>query len=353
MNRWSLPLALALCACNPNKTLLDAEFHPTQRGWGSSAPLWADEFNGTVLDTTKWVAASYCGGYSGEHQCYQPQNLLFDGQHLIIRAKHENCYGTDIVANPQWAIDEVGTVNCSSSSVGPQQPYTSGRIHTRLPAGPHGWKQGRIEMRAMLPHGGGTWPAFWMLPLDQSKKWPVGGEIDIMEAINLHQPVSATDFVQSDIHLCATAGYQPGPTPDAPCIQGLGSNYHKVHWPMQLTFSSAEPPEVTSGFHTYALEWSDWDFRFYLDDQLIGWALHHADANNYDPFNQGFYLILNLAVEGTWPGTADPSSNGYWEQSPAPAHADFVVDWVRVYACVHDESARNCIYKGGGLGKTP
>ncbi len=88
MKRHALPLVLALCACNPHKTVLDPEFHPIDRGWGSPAPVWFDEFNGSSLDTSKWVAAEYCGGYNNEQQCYRPQNISFDGAHMTLSLIH-------------------------------------------------------------------------------------------------------------------------------------------------------------------------------------------------------------------------------------------------------------------------
>jgi beta-glucanase (GH16 family) len=349
MKRLVTAAAALLCACNPNKTVLDAEFHPTDRGWGSREPVWADEFDGTALDPAKWVVAQFCGGFNHEKQCYRPNNISVGGGYLTITAKVQTCEGDD----PATLANEVGTVDCQSDD--PNKPnfsYTSGRIHTRIdPLNlQRGWRGGRIEIRAKLPHGTGTWPAFWMLPFDVYGPWPRSGEIDIMEAADLSSPNVAADYVQSNIHLCHENAYNADNNPAATTeCQKLHATYHKVSYAQKLypTSVAGWSSDLSTQFHTYSMEWSDWDMRFFLDDHLIGRVLHRPDAFGADPFTQRFYLLINLAVGGDMPSTPAPSS---W--SASPEHAELVLDWVRVYMCVPDLTSKNCIYQGdSGIGR--
>jgi len=366
MKSFALLLTAAVGACatsptawNTTPAILDADFHPINRGWG--APVWQDEFNGTSLDTTKWVAARFCGGYNHESQCYTTRrdNLYVGGGALRINAEkaheqEEMCDGDHISVAP----NEVGTVNCPPSN--PSQPdyfYSSGRIHTRVTGsgGPHAWRYGRIEIRAALPYGPGTWTAFWMLPVAPADPWPQSGEIDLMEAVNLNiffpNGFDPADYVQSNIHLCSDDPAYPVDQHASTTAQGLcqawGSNFNKVHNSMALQLGPypGVVQNLILAYHTYAMEWSDVDMRFFVDDQFVGQVSHGADSLNNAPFRQNFYLIINLAVGGDMPGPPIPTA---WEW---PARLG--VDWVRVYACGGDPTARNCIYQGQGLGKAP
>jgi len=365
MKQFALLLIFGLCACNPNKTILDVQFHPTDRGWGSRQPVWADEFNGTTLNTSRWVAAKFCGGYNGEQQCYRPQNISFSGGHMTLTAQVEGCDGDD----PSAAANEVGTVNCPASDPNKADfSYTSARIHTRVsPPNPfNSWRYGRIEIRARLPYGQGTWPALWLMPeSDTYGTWPRSGEIDIMETVNLNygnQTHDINDFLQSNLHGCYSGFYpiDPNATPTSTAAINCdtfsiptttshpGITFHKIHNPMRLEFMKIPEwePDLVANFHTYAMEWSDADMRFFIDNRQIGRVLIAHDGQGRAPFNQPFYLIINLAVGGTWPGNANTSD---WLHTPD--RAELVLDWVRVYTCVPDPLARNCIYQGEGLGQ--
>jgi beta-glucanase (GH16 family) len=345
-----------LCACNPNKTAIDAEFHPTERGWGSPVPIWFDEFNDNGLDPTKWVQAEFCGGYNHEKQCYRPApyNITFDGAHAILTAQPQKCDGQDISA----VANEVGTVTCPTVPTGTEAySYTSARIHTRvLPINPaNTWRYGRIEIRAKLPNGQGTWPAFWLMPEPQTYgPWPASGEIDMLEAKNLHpgsDPLSGGDILQANIHACSVSDYYPDPYASAAAIavcENVGTgDYHKVINPKSASFSSLGlTADLVSNFHTYAMEWSDGDIRFFIDDLQYGRTAHWPDAHNRAPFQQPFYMIINLAVGGDMPVSIDDTT---WLQTPT--RAELVLDWIRIYACVPDALARNCIYEQDGLGK--
>lgn len=363
MKKLVLAAAFMLGACASNLTTLDGDFHPTDRGWG--APVWQDEFDGVALDATKWVAAEYCGGYNGEEQCYRPENIAVDGANATITAQAEACSGSAV-----GVFNEVGTVVCPPDPP-PAVPfaYSSGRMHTLVsPATPaQGWTYGRVEIRAKLPGGDGTWPAFWMMPLANTYgSWPASGEIDIMETVNLRSPQQSGDFIQSNVHLCVqnrdayhTKDASPSPDASANCtaLDPAAPTPDDLHVPaskeMRMDLPpdpawAAGQPDLVDEFHTYAMEWSDVDLRFYVDNQHVGTTVELGDLDGHTPFRNGFYLIVNLAVGGTWPGAVDTST---W--LPAPGSAQLVLDWVRVYACTADVEARECIYSGGGLGEAP
>ena len=369
MKKLVLAAAIMLGACASNKTVLDANFHPTDRGWG--APVWEDNFDGAALDATKWVAAEYCGGYNGEAQCYRPENIAVDGANGTITAQAEACSGSAV-----GVFNEVGAVVCPPDPAATAFAYSSGRIHTRVsPAVPPalstvGWTYGRVEIRAKLPGGAGTWPAFWMMPLDDTYgDWPASGEIDMMETVNLRSPHVAGDFIQSNVHLCVqnrdayhTKDAAPSANASAACtdldaVPPPALTFDDLHVPaykeMRMNLPpavawSAGMPDLVADFHTYAMEWNDLDLRFYVDNQLIGTAVELGDLDGHTPFRHGFYLIINLAVGGAWPGAVDTAT---W--LPSPGEAKLVLDWVRVYGCAADPEARKCIYSGGGLGEAP
>jgi beta-glucanase (GH16 family) len=151
-----------------------------------------------------------------------------------------------------------------------------------------------------LPGGQGIWPAFWMMPQNSVYGgWAASGEIDIMETINL-----------------GAAG---------------GNNlYGSIHyggpWPQDLdtTVEYTPAPNMMSGFHTYAVEWDPGQIRWYFDNVLYSTQTNWSSTGGVypAPFNQGFYIILNLAVGGNWPG--NPTNNAIFPQQ-------LQVQYVRVY----------------------
>jgi beta-glucanase (GH16 family) len=376
MKRYALLPALTLAACNPNKTALDASFHPTERDW---VLAWSDEFDppATLIDPGKWVTAAYCGGFNHEEQCYTPNNVAIrpgptaGTGHLIITARKEQCHGTG--AGVAAGNNSVGWVSCPPNSQVKTFNYSSGQVHSRIqPQGSlHSWKYGRIEIRAKLPYGKGTWAAFWMMPQSEAKYggWPQSGEIDILEAVNLRSPNQSGDQVQANVHLCSLAFYTPNPhpisatpCPDLDALPGPANlpSYKQVHGPQALMLAPDGNcwPDLSGQFHTYAVEWSDADLRFFLDDKLIGsHIVHGEDDKQVAPFREPFYLILNLAVGGDMPNGNPPhqsTDTATWRDGATPnPKAELVLDWVRVYSCGTDPNARKCIYKGTGLGAKP
>ena len=145
------------------------------RGGAGWELVWADEFEGTALDRSKWTPEVSCwGGGNAERQCYtdRPDNIAVEGGMLLLKAKKER------FAGPARPPEIAGRDNPTLV-----QSHTSGKVRT---IGLHAWRYGRIEARAKVPAGQGTWPAIWMMPDDPAYgRWPRSGEIDILEAVNI------------------------------------------------------------------------------------------------------------------------------------------------------------------------
>jgi beta-glucanase (GH16 family) len=238
---------------------------------------WSDEFNaadGTAPDPVKWsfdLGGEGWGNKELESYTSRPTNVQQKGGNLVITALKDDYTGKDGVA----------------------RPYTSARIKTK---GLFSLAYGRVEARMQLPLGKGIWPAFWMLGDDiGTAGWPKAGEIDIMENIG------EAGRVYSTLH-------GPGYSGD----HGISAKY---------PLPAGEV--VNTGFHVYAVEWSPNNIRFYFDDKLIA-ERTPADlpAGAKWVYDHPFFVILNLAVGGLWPGYPD-------ETTVFPQR--MLVDYVRVY----------------------
>lgn len=235
--------------------------------------VWADEFDGTSLDTDKWSYQTGAGGWgNNELQYYtdRADNVTVNTGFLEIIALEESYMGAD---------------------------YTSGRIRT---IGNGDWTYGRFEARLKTPFGRGIWPAFWMMPTDNFYgTWPASGEMDIMELLG-HQ----TDIAYGTCHYGVSNDHQQ-----------LGSNF---------TLSSGE---FSEDFHTFALEWTANALKWYIDDNLY-FSISDLDVAPYEwVFDQDFHFILNVAVGGNWPG--NPNGATTFPQA-------LEVDYVRVYQHLPD-----------------
>jgi beta-glucanase (GH16 family) len=172
--------------------------------------------------------------------------------------------------------------------------YSSARIKTK---GRFAFTYGKVSARIKIPRGQGIWPAFWMLGANiDGRSWPGCGEIDVMEVIGREPRLS-----HGTIHGPGYAGAQ-GPS---------------------STWSPASG-EVGDDFHVFALDWEPERLRFYVDGQLYA-TRTPADIPEDETwvFDHDFFLLLNVAVGGTWPGDPDAST---------PFPSELLVDWVRVEA---------------------
>ncbi len=220
--------------------------------------IWADEFNGTTLDITKWsyqvgdgCAEGICGWGNNEQQYYKESNVTISNGQLHITAKKERVQS---------------------------KSYTSGRIRS---INKGDWIYGRFETRMKLPGGNGLWPAFWMLPTDNFYgAWPQSGEIDIMEFV-----AATPDHVLGTIHY-------GDPYPNN---KNQGANFY---------LNSGVFPDA---FHDFAIEWEAGTIRWFVDDILYLTKTTQDLAPYNWPFDKRFHFLLNVAVGGNLGGTVDPN----------------------------------------------
>ena len=243
---------------------------------------WSDEFNasnGSAVDSTKWSFDIGGKGWGNkELQTYTNRkvNVVVENDSLLIKALKETFRGPDEIT----------------------RDYTSARLLTK---NKFTQRYGRFEARIKLPYGQGIWPAFWMLGDNiDAVGWPKCGEIDIMENIGREPSI-----VHGTLHGPGYSG-----------ANGITAQY---------VLPNAQ--KLSADFHTFAVEWEPNVIRFYLDD------VHYTTRSPADlplgtpwVFEHPFFIILNVAVGGSWPGNPDASTK-------FPQVME--VDYVRVYQRVN------------------
>jgi len=252
----------------PEELLKLVKETPLNKGWKL---VWADEFNYKGLpDSSKW---NYDIGGEGwgnnEKQYYSNADTL--------NAKVNNGMLSIIARKQKTGINN----------------YTSARLTTK---DRYSVKYGRIEVRAKMPKGKGLWPAIWMLPGEwKYGTWPKSGEIDIVEAVGFE-----VDTIHGSIH--------------------TGSFNH-----IQNTQKTQEVqvPDLYSSFHTYAVEWQPNKIDFFVDDKKYMSFVNSNKTSEEWPFDQDFYLLLNLAVGGDWGGKKGIDDEIF--------PAEMQIDYVRVF----------------------
>jgi beta-glucanase (GH16 family) len=282
-----------------------------------SAPwelVWSDEFEGAALDRQKWIPEQSCwGGGNYERQCYTDRqaNIVVSDGVLRLRARRERFRG------PARPPEIAETPNPRVT-----QPFTSGKVRTR---GLSAWRYGRVEFRAKPPKGQGTWPAVWMMPADDAYGgWPLSGEIDILEGVNL----GAT---------CETCYGQVGENRMLSAVHFGDKAPRNEHIHKRVALPNHALP--SDDFHVWAFEWGEGLMRFYLDGNLYwevtakDWrtASPRARGNPNAPFDQPFYIMANLAIGGKL--SEENNDKGV---SPNVVPAEFLIDWIRIYQCKTD-----------------
>jgi len=266
--------------------------------------VWCDEFDAPEVDPTKWDFDIGNGFFDYKHHAWvpgwgneelqyytrEPANVFVQDSVLHIRAVKEALHG------------------CG---------YTSARLKSRRRDGRPLFNQryGKFEFRARVPHGKGLWPALWLLPQDDAYGgWAASGEIDVMEILG-EQP----DKVLSSIHFASSAPKRELVTHTLPIPHG----------------------GTVADWHVYAVEWEPGELRWSLDGvvwarQDFWWSTGKVDADGQGleaaqdsdlhpwpaPFDQPFYIVMNVAVGGDFPGVPNAAT-----QFPA----DLQVNYVRVY----------------------
>lgn len=228
----------------------------------ATTQIWADEFDvDGAPNTSKWGYDLGGGGWgNNEPQYYtnRAENVIVQGGVLKIITKKENYLGSS---------------------------YTSARLLTKSK---FSFKYGKVEFRAKMPLGGGTWPALWMLGNNiDTASWPACGEIDVMEHLGNQQ-----NKIYGTLHY---PGHSGG-TADG---------------------STTIISNAATEFHLYSVDWRADSIKFYVDNQLFKTFTNSASM----PFNQNFFLIINCAIGGDFGGTIDPNF----------VSSTFEVDYVRVY----------------------
>ncbi|MEL1245059.1 glycoside hydrolase family 16 protein [Flavobacterium sp. DGU11] len=229
--------------------------------------IWEENFNGKKLDEKAWNfelgdgCPNVCGWGNNERQLYTKDNHTVKDGFLTITAKKDG------------------------------DKYTSTRITT---AGKKEFKYGYIEARAKIPTGHGIWPAFWMLGSNIGQKgWPLAGEIDILEYIGREPDMAYTTLHFQDRH-------------------GDNAFGHKTLM-----------PEIEEGFHNYAVRWTPEKIDFLVDEKIFfSYAPENKNEANW-PYNQPFYIILNVAVGGNF-GGPDVDDSIFPQ--------DYVIDYIKVYS---------------------
>ena len=244
--------------------------------------VWADEFQGPRgrgVDGEKWTEETGGGGWGNKELQYYTsgaRNAYLDGRgRLVIRAAEESL--------PESFKCWYGRCR-----------YTSARLITK---GKFSQAYGRFEARLRVPAGQGLWPAFWLLGEDiKSVGWPACGEIDVMENIGREPSV-----VHGTAHGPGYSG-----------AQGIGAPYEL---PKGRRFAD--------GFHVFAVEWEPRELRWYVDGRLYQTLTpDKLPAGARWVYDHPFFILLNVAVGGAWPG--DPDKTTTFPQT-------MTVDYVRVY----------------------
>lgn len=262
--RWLLPLLSVLLACHSPKTA------PKIDGYKL---VWSDEFDYNGLpDSTKWIydtEGNSAGWGNREEQFYTTariENARVEEGILSIHAIKEEFEG---------------------------KQYTSARLVSKAD-----WQFGRIEVRAKIPSGRGTWPAIWMMPGGWSfndGNWPDIGEIDIMEHV----------------------GWDPN-------VIHASAHSKDYQWQAETQKTGIITiPDATENFHKYILEWSSEVMKAYVDDSCYFVYKNEGLGESKWPYNKPFYLILNLAVGGAW-GSVKGIDESVFPQT-------MQVDYVRIY----------------------
>jgi len=258
MSKNLLIVALLLAQCTP----------PTHKNL-----VWQDEFDGDELDQERWTATigdgcpDICGFGNEELQYYDLGNVSVSDGTLKLEARQES----------------KGT-----------RSYSSARL---LSKGKGDWQYGRVEVKAKLPSGRGTWPAIWMLPTIEGRgmNWPKDGEIDIMEHVGYNQ-----GMIYGTIH---TEQYN--------------------HWKGTEQNDSIYVEDSDEAFHIYSMSWDHKGMVWEVDGEEYLRLARGDDGYEGWPFDQKYHLILNLAVGGIWGGKYGVDDT-IWPQT-------LEIDFVRVY----------------------
>ena len=249
---------------------IPTEGYSTPERYPERTMLWSDEFDGERVDATKWtfeIGTGNNGWGNNELQYYREENTIVTDGSLVIQAKKEDFGGSE---------------------------YTSSRL---ISMDKREFEYGRIDIRAALPEGQGMWPALWMLGANFDEVgWPSCGEIDIMEALG-----------DDTRRVLGTAHYG---------VTGNPSTFRTGRYDL------GRDRDYVDEWHVYSLIWSEDSITWLVDDVEFH-SLTPAETGNAPwPFNNPFFMIMNVAVGGQLPG--NPDATTIFPQRMA-------VDYIRVF----------------------
>lgn len=269
---------LFFCTACSHKEVLQTNTYvpqgPHDKGWTfETAPVWAEEFNYTGQpDPAKWgydIGGSGWGNNELQYYTGTRNNSNVSDGKLFITARKESINGME---------------------------YSSARLVSKNKGD---FLYGRIEAKAKLPTGRGTWPAIWMLPTDwEYGSWPKSGEIDIMEHVGYDQ-----DKVHITVH---TEAYNHS--------KGTQRGKSKV------------VENASTDFHVYRVDWTPYAIRGYIDDQQVFNFVNEGKGSAVWPFDKRFHLLLNLAVGGNWGGAQGVDASIFPQTME--------IDYIRVYKMI-------------------
>ena len=254
---------------NAGKSIIPENGYSTPLSYENLKLVWQDEFDGEALNETFWnYETGNNGGWgNNELEYYTKENTELKDGHLIITAKKESKGGFN---------------------------YTSSRLTTQ---DKFSFTYGRVDIRAALPKGQGIWPALWMLGQNfKTAGWPKCGEIDIMEMIGGNQN-GRDNTVYGTVHWDNAGNYAQ-----------YGGHYEKQSGPLN------------GEFHVFSIVWDAEKIVWYIDDKQ--YHIIDITPKELDEFQKDFFLLVNLAVGGNWPGNPDGSTL-------FPQY--LIVDYIRVF----------------------
>lgn len=246
----------------------------SEQASGIYKSVWEDQFDGTELDLEKWtpVVGNGC-----------PDNCQFGNNELQ--------FYSDSSQNLAVSNGTLKMIAFKEAREGSE--YTSAKLISQSKGD---WKYGKVEVKAKLPTGRGTWPAIWMLPtLERPMNWPLDGEIDIMEHVGYNQ-----GMIYGTIHTL---------------------NYNHIDGTQKSDSIYLE--DVSDHFHVYSMEWDEQQMSWFVDGKQYLRIDKGQEAYEGWPFDQKFHLILNFAVGGNWGGKYGVDDS-IWPQI-------FEIDYVKVY----------------------
>jgi beta-glucanase (GH16 family) len=240
---------------------------PVDKGWSfETTPAWSDEFDYTgTPDTSKWTydlgTNNGWGNSELENYTNAPSNVSVANGILTITARKES----------------VGGAN-----------YTSSRMVSK---GAGSMLYGRIEVKAKLPSGRGTWPAIWMLPDTYAYgAWPNSGEVDIMEMVG---------YAPDTVHF---------------------STHNQLHYGGNSETSTYVMAGASTGFHLFREDWTPYAVRGYYDNNLVFTYVNDGKGSASWPYDQKFHLLMNIAVGGSWGGIKGVDDSAF----PTSMQVDYV-----------------------------